>query len=483
MLIMKWSESAGCWPGGMAGNETMKNKTEEFRVLATNGILGYGFPEASFRRGIKRKPHLIGADAGSTDPGPHYLGSGKSFTNRSFVKRDLRYILTAGVRLGIPVVIGSAGGAGARPHLEWCREIVHEVAREEGLSFTMGVIRSDVSSERVLEARRKGRIRSLPFVPALTEKAVRESTHIVAQVGVEPLIRALDKGCQVVLCGRCYDPAVFAALPVLQGYDIALALHMGKILECAAIAATPGSGADCAMGVLRKDAFILESMNPIRKFTKLSTSAHTLYEKSDPYHLPGPGGMINLEGCAFTELPGGRVEVRGSRFDRTPEYWVKLEGARQIGFRSISIAGTRDPIMISQIDSILQAVEKQVQGMNRRSAKGGRMIFHVYGRNGVMGPLEPNKHTTAHELGIVMEALAPTQEQADTLCSVTRSTMLHYGYPGRISTAGNLAFPFSPSDVRMGAVYEFAIYHLMRLDNPAGFPLEIEKGRYGRRLS
>jgi hypothetical protein len=35
----------------------------------------------------------------------------------------------------------------------------------------------------------------------------------------------------------------------------------------------------------------------------------------------------------------------------------------------------------------------------------------------------------------------------------------------RKSTAGNLAFPFSPSDVKMGAVYEFSLYHLVKVDD------------------
>jgi len=446
----------------------------EFRVLSVTAILGYGFPEASFKRGIRRRPHLIGVDAGSTDPGPYYLGSGKSFTNRTAVKRDLKFMLTAGVKLGIPVVIGSAGGSGAAPHLEWCRDIIREIAREEKLSFKMGVISSDVSHSRVLKALRKGDIKPLPFVPDLTEYGLKECKNIVAQIGVEPIIGALAKGCQVVLCGRCYDPAVFAALPIAKGYDAGLAMHMGKILECAAIAATPGSGADCALGILRKDSFILESLNPARKFTRLSTAAHTLYEKSDPSHLPGPGGSINLEKCVFTELPGGRVEVSGSRFEQTGDYFVKLEGVRQVGFRTISIAGVRDPVMIAQIDSVLEAVKRQVSVTNGRRGARGRMLFHVYGRDGVMGALEPDPAIKSHELGIVMEAIADTQEEADMLCGVTRSTLLHYGYPGRISTAGNLALLFSPSDIRMGAVYEFAVYHLMKIEDPADFPLKIE---------
>jgi len=38
--------------------------------LSLIAILGYGFPEESFRRGMEKGPDLIAVDAGSTDPGP-----------------------------------------------------------------------------------------------------------------------------------------------------------------------------------------------------------------------------------------------------------------------------------------------------------------------------------------------------------------------------------------------------------------------------
>ena len=41
---------------------------EEMRILSTTAILGYGFPMESFEEGMKRKPHVIAVDAGSTDP-------------------------------------------------------------------------------------------------------------------------------------------------------------------------------------------------------------------------------------------------------------------------------------------------------------------------------------------------------------------------------------------------------------------------------
>lgn len=457
----------------MASTRT-RSKLPPFKILSTTAILGYGFPESSFRRGLKRKPNLIAADAGSTDPGPYYLGAGKSFTNRSAVKRDLQLMIKAGVENHIPVVIGTAGGSGARPHLEWCLEIVREIAREEKLHFKLGLAYGDVDKDTVKRALKENRIRPLAFVPQLTPEVVEQSENIVAQMGVEPFIKLLQEGCQVVVAGRSYDPAVFAALPISLGYDPGLALHLGKILECAAIAASPGSGSDCALGILEEDSFILEALSPERKFTPQSAAAHTLYEKSDPYELPGPGGVINLRSCSFEDIGSGRVRVRSSQFVPAEDYWVKLEGVRLTGYRSISLAGVRDPIMISKIDSILKAVEARAREIMKIEPEEGRIYFHVYGQNGVMGRLEPVRKTRAHELGIVIETIGRNQEEADALLAVTRSALLHYGYEGRIATAGNLAFPFSPSDVSMGQVYEFSIYHLMKVADPGFFRTETE---------
>jgi hypothetical protein len=442
-----------------------------FRVLSPTAILGYGFPQSSFERGLAEGPDLIAVDAGSADPGPYYLGAGKSFTDRAAVKRDLDLMLRAGVERGIPVMVGSAGGAGAAPHLQWTIDIVTEIARERGLGFRLGTIAADIPHQRLRQALAEDRVRPLTGAPALTEDTIGDST-LVAQMGIEPLRAALEAGCQVVVAGRAYDPAVFAALPIMRGYDPGLALHMGKILECAAIAATPGSGADCALGILERDHFVLQALSDRRRFTTASVAAHSLYEKSDPYRLPGPGGDLDLHGVSFRDIGAGRVAVSGSRFIATDRDWVKVEGARRVGYRSIAIAGVRDPGMIAHIDAILAAVREQVTGM-LEGDDSAQLYFHVYGRNGVMGLSEPRRDSPAHELGIVIEAVAPDQARADTLCSLTRSTLMHHGYEGRLSTGGNLAFPFSPSDLRAGAVYTFSAYHLLQDDPLELFPLTV----------
>ncbi|MPM99265.1 hypothetical protein SDC9_146456 [bioreactor metagenome] len=227
-------------------------------------------------------------------------------------------------------------------------------------------------------------------------------------------------------------------------------------------------------GYLHQDNFVLEPLSPLRKCTTLSVAAHTLYEKTNPYVLPGPGGAINLHESKFEQIDDNKVRVSGSRFVPTEEYFVKLEGVRRVGYRTISCAGVKDPIMISKIDSITQSVKDRVKNnFETYGITDFFLDFKIYGRNGVMGMFPDAPQSAGDELLIIIEAVADTQEQADTICGFARSTMLHFGYEGRIATAGNLAFPFSPSDCKMGEVYEFNVYHLMKVEDPKKlFPIE-----------
>jgi hypothetical protein len=86
----------------------------EFRMLAVNGQLGYGFrgsvqggnaPQArSGRRGrrLKRRRALLS-------------GHGKSHCDDSAIKRDLRIVLPTVLKEKIPFIIGSASTAGETP--------------------------------------------------------------------------------------------------------------------------------------------------------------------------------------------------------------------------------------------------------------------------------------------------------------------------------------------------------------------------------
>ena len=109
----------------------------ELKLLSVTGNLGYGFNESSLKEGKRRQPDMIGADNGSTDPGPYYLGSGEQLTREGQVKRDLKYSLGAARELGVPYVIGSAGTAGGKAHVNAFLKILYEIVEEENKIITL----------------------------------------------------------------------------------------------------------------------------------------------------------------------------------------------------------------------------------------------------------------------------------------------------------------------------------------------------------
>lgn len=450
-------------------------KKDEFKILAPCGMLGYGFPKESFMKGMAHEPDAIVVDAGSTDAGPHKLGAGAAIVSKKACKMDLEIILTEGIKAKIPIIIGSAGGSGAKPHVEWTLSIIEDILREHRIQgVKIATIWADIPSHIVERKLEEGKCEPLGLsVPLLTKERIQATNGIVAQMGHEPIVDALEAGANIIVCGRAYDPSPFAAAAMHHGFDMALSYHLGKILECAALSADPGTTRDSMLGIMKSDSFIVKPLNEMRKCTAVSVAAHTFYEKSHPYLLPGPGHILNLEHCKFVELGDGSVEVEGSRIEETLQYKIKLEGAMKIAYRTFVVAGVRDPMLIACITEVQAEVERIVRGQYADiSSNEYRINFINYGLNGVMGEIERQK-ATPFEIGVMFEVIASTQEMADAICSSVRSTFLHYGYKGRKSTAGNLAFPFSPSDVSFGPVYEFSVYHLMEVaDGHQMFPID-----------
>jgi hypothetical protein len=73
----------------------------------------------------------------------------------------------------------------------------------------------------------------------------------------------------------------------------------------------------------------------------------------------------------------------------------------------------------------------------------------------------------------MIEVIAPDRKLSENILSLARSTALHQAFKGRKATAGNLAFPFSPSDLYGGEVYEFTLYHLIELEDEKLYNIEV----------
>jgi hypothetical protein len=440
------------------------------------GKLGHGCDPKSIARALAHRADYIAVDAGTTDIGAYYLGSRKPFFHPVSVKRDLAPLLLAACNRKIPLILGNVLATGTNAQLDQGVELVRDVALDNGLEFRMAVVRAEIDLSYLKKRVLADCVRPLGAKSNLTVEDVEQAEAVVAQMGVEPLMRALDSGAQVVVAGRACDDALFAALPVLKGFDQGLATHMGKILECGSMACVPGDLHGSVVGSLREDSFVVEPADAQRVCTVHSIASHTLYERSDPYIQAGPGGANDLSSCRFEQLDQRRVKVSGSRWIPDPLYKVKLEGARHIGFRTICMSGIRDPILISCVDDFLAAAERETAERFHDATNRWQIVFRQYGRNAVMGKLEPKKHDLPHEIGLLIEVIAETQPLADAMCMYVRGVLQHAYYPGILATAGNLAYPMSPFTVSCGPVYVFHIEHLLQLDDPcACFPIEIEK--------
>ncbi len=448
---------------------------QAFRCLSAMGMLGYGLNEDSLGRGLERRPHMIGADAGSTDAGPQKLGGGYGDVSRATTKRDLTLMIKGGKAAGIPVIIGSVGGSGGAPHMDWTWDIVKEIAASEGLSLRVALIHAEVDKERLRQKMNAGKVSPLGPVPELDPATLDATIRVVGQMGVEPIIAALDEGADVILAGRACDAAIFAAPAIRGGINPGLAWHMGELLECGAMSAQPGSASDCLLATLERDRFVIEPTNPKRACTPLSVASHSLYERSHPSKNHGPGHILDVSQARFEALDDRRVSVSGSRLIRDLPVRIKLEGSGLVGYRTMVVGGIRDPIALERLDEMLDAVKTQTRAyFDRYDPIPYNLRFIVYGRDGVMGPLEPKPYIEGHEVGLVLDVVADTQEAAKTVCAYARAMLQHFYYTGIKATGANIAFPTAPSDTPCGAVYRFTVHHLVEVDSPTElFPMEM----------
>lgn len=263
-----------------------------------------------------------------------------------------------------------------------------------------------------------------------------------------------------------YDAAVIAAYPIWKGEDIGLSYHLGKIIECGCAVALPRES-DGMIGVIDGDSFTVVPADPNKICKPDIVAAHTLYERTSPFTTEFPGGGLDMSGSSFSAEPDGRtVRVRGTKFVEPARLTLKLEGSRHTGFRCICLAGIRDPFVIANFAEI----EKRLRTKVKRDLpqfeedKDYKILFHRYGAGEIMKERDPETWTPK-EIGLVIEVISPDQDTANTVCALCRSGILHQGFPGRRANSGNLAFLYTPAEFPAPPCYEFALYHLMVVDD------------------
>jgi len=441
---------------------------DKVRMVALSGLAhGRGIDREALRQALRYDPDFVGIDTGSTDPGPYWLGSGENqYPSRAVTKEVVRTLLTEVRNADVPLIIGSAATAGARPHVDWLENVIREVSAEEGLSYTLGTIYSDIETEYLNAKIEAGETTALEDAPPLSAEIVDQATHIVANMGPEPIVEALDRGSDVVLAGRASDVSIFASVPIAAGLDPGLAMHLAKTIECGGMVIKPERG--LVIGEVTDDFFRVQPADPDKYTDPLTIASHLLYESANPYMFTEPLGTFDTRSCTYEQVDDNAVEVRNTAFSRADQYTVKLEGAREVGHRCVAMNGVRDPILVEQIDHVL---EDSREWIDAKAAEMGltpteyHVTFSVYGKDAVLGDRE-YKADPGHEVGVFTDVVAPTADESFALSHLLSAHMLHGTFPGRKCTAGNTATATSPGNITGEKAYEFNLWHTIALDDP-----------------
>src|SRR5271156_2917552 len=127
---------------GRSANRTL-------RIVCPNGHLGFApIKTGSFKIGCDSDPDLICADSGSCDVGPVPLGSDTSSSPLQWQTDDLETMLLAARRLGVPMIVGSAGGTGTNSRVDLFVGVIRELAKRHGLhKFRVGYFYSEVGKD------------------------------------------------------------------------------------------------------------------------------------------------------------------------------------------------------------------------------------------------------------------------------------------------------------------------------------------------
>lgn len=438
---------------------------KSMKIICPNGHLGFApLRTESFHIGVQAAPDFIAADSGSDDVGPVPLGSDTSTSPQAWQMHDLEEMLLASRRLGVPMIIGSAGDTGSNSRVDMYVRIIQELAEKHNLpKFKLGYFYSEVDKEMVrMKIRNGDSVTGLDGFDDLTEAELDATDRIVAVAGVHPYIKLLEQGADVIIGGRSSDAAVFAAPAIFKGFPEDKAYYLGKVLECASFCAEPYGGKETVMGEISHDDVQVTAMHPEQRCTIASVAGHAMYERSNPFEEFFAGGRLDMTDCHYEQLTEKTTRITGSRFHPAQQIRVKLEGSGKVGERFIGFCGVRDPYTIANIDRVIGWAREKVQ--ERFGDEGYQLHYSVYGRDGVMGALEPLRHQTGHEVGVLVQGVAPTREMAEELTLIGLRQMFYARLPDVKGTAGSVSFPLDEV-VEASAAYRWTLNHTMPVDD------------------
>lgn len=229
---------------------------------------------------------------------------------------------------------------------------IREMARSQGLQVKVGVVDGDDISERLDELTAAGESfanmeTGAPFA-AVRDRVVSANIYL----GAEPVVAALDAGCQIVVTGRVTDTGITLA-PMIHEFGwkwddwdrMAAGIVAGHIIECGA-QASGGNFTDWEevpsfhrigypiIEMTRSGAFTVTKHRRTGGLVSEKTVKEQLvYEMGDPSQYISPDGVAFFDTVRLKETGPDKVRIHGVRGGPAPRMF-KVSMAYDDGYKA-----------------------------------------------------------------------------------------------------------------------------------------------------
>jgi acyclic terpene utilization AtuA family protein len=224
-------------------------------------------------------------------------------------------------------VITNAGGVNP---LELGRQIV-KLAKKMGLPLTVGVVSGDDIMPDLKKIMKSGEeFRNMDTGEPLADTAERMTAANI-YFGAEPVVKALDAGCQVIVTGRVTDSGITLA-PMIHEFNwadddwdrLAAGVVAGHIIECGAQASGGNISDWQEVKSFHNIGYPIIEMSSSGEFvvtkhkgtgglvSEKTIKEQLVYEMGDPQEYISPDVIVRFDLIKLKDLGRNRVRVSGA---------------------------------------------------------------------------------------------------------------------------------------------------------------------------
>ena len=361
------------------------------------------------------------------------MGYARDFVDQ--MDEVIELALERGVR-----VISNAGGVAPR----LCGEAISERARARGLQPRVGVVEGDDVLDRLGAWHAEGVDLSNMDDGRPFDAVAERVTSANAYFGAAPVVRALERGAQVVVTGRVTDTGITLA-PMIERFGwasddwdrLAAGIVAGHILECGA-QSTGGNFSDWRevpsfheigypiVEVHEDGSFVVTKHEGTGGLVSVRTVKEQLvYEMGDPHRYITPDVVADFSSIRLESDGPDRVRVWGIR-GAPPTRFLKISASHVAGYKASGAVIVCGPEARAKSEAFSEILWKRLPEYEAH-------LTEYVGADACWGPLSPSRE--ANEIYLRFGARDGDRSKLEAFSKMLPALILS-GPPGVAVTGG-----------------------------------------------